>query len=134
MLRKDIQHIWRQNERSYRGFGLGLCDLGLCALPDHLPSDVELACREVDVLPLKPEYLPSAHTRGQFEEEELVIKAFRNFYAAALALICSITLRIPLHTERSANTSTILPLSVNGASCRTDISFITPFRTIYSMI
>ena len=73
MHRKDIQHIGWQNERSYRGFGLWFCDLGLCALLDHLPSDVELACSEVDVLPLKPEYLPSAHTRGQLEEEELVV-------------------------------------------------------------
>lgn len=73
MLRKDIQHIGRQNERSYRGFGLGLGDLGLCAFLDHLPSDVELTCSEVDVLPLKTEYLPSAHTRGQLEEEELVV-------------------------------------------------------------
>jgi len=32
MLRKDIQHIGRQNERSYRGFCLWLGDLGLCAL------------------------------------------------------------------------------------------------------
>ena len=73
MHRKDIQHIGRQNERSYRGLGLGLGDLGLCALLDHLPSDVELACSEVDVLPLKTEYLPSAHTRGQLEKEEFIV-------------------------------------------------------------
>ena len=29
MHRKDIQHIGRQNERSYRGLRLGLGDLGL---------------------------------------------------------------------------------------------------------
>ena len=63
MLRKDIQHIGWQNERSYRGFGLGLGDLGLRPLLDHLTPDVELACSEVDGLPLKPEYLPSAHAR-----------------------------------------------------------------------
>jgi len=73
MHRKDIQHIGWQNERSYRGFGLWLGDLSLRPLLDHLPSDVELACSEVDVLPLKTEYLPSAHTRSQLEKEELIV-------------------------------------------------------------
>ena len=75
MHRKDIQHIGRQNERSYRGFGLGLGDLGLCAFLDYLPSDVELACSEVDVLPLKTEYLPSAHTKGIGYGARLAVEA-----------------------------------------------------------
>lgn len=37
-------------------------------------------------------------------------------YAAAFALIFSITLLIPNQIEISVNTSTILPLSVNGGS------------------
>ena len=42
-------------------------------------------------------------------------------------LIRSIISLIPRHTERSSNTSTILPLSVNGGSCNTDISVSMPF-------
>ena len=87
MHRKDIQHIGRQNERSYRGFGLWLGDLGLCAFLDYLPSDVELACSEVNVLPLKSEYLPSAHTRGQLEEEELVVSFLVRLYQKASDLV-----------------------------------------------
>ena len=73
MLRKDFQHIRGQKDGADGGFGLGLTDLSLRPLLDYLPFDVQLACGEVDVLPLKPEYLPAAHTRGQLEEEELVV-------------------------------------------------------------
>ena len=55
-------------------------------------------------------------------------------YAAAFILMLSITLRILAHTERSVKISTTLPLSVNGASCSTDKSFIVPLWTIYSTI
>ena len=37
-------------------------------------------------------------------------------YAAAFALMVSITFRIPIHTVISVNTSTTLPRSVNGDS------------------
>ena len=56
------------------------------------------------------------------------------FYATAFALICSITFLIPIQTFKSVKISATLPLSVNGASCRTDISFINPLWTIYSTI
>ena len=39
-----------------------------------------------------------------------------SLYAAAFAFIISITLLIPIHTLRSVNISTTLPLSVNGDS------------------
>ena len=58
MLRKDIHHIRGQKDGADGGFGFRLGDLGLCALLDHLPFDVQLARGEVDVLPLKTEYLP----------------------------------------------------------------------------
>ena len=67
----------------------------------------------------------------------LIIKhSIKNFiYAAtALAFTCSITLRMPIQTVRSVNTSTTLPLSVKGDSCNTDRSFINPLCTIYSTI
>lgn len=51
---------------------------------------------------------------------------FTDGYAAALAFILSITFFIPIQTDISENISTMLPLSVNGASWRTDISFIIP--------
>ena len=54
-------------------------------------------------------------------------KSLQSFHAAALALIRSIMRLIPSQRERSVNISTMLPLSVNGASCKTDISFIIPF-------
>ena len=41
-------------------------------------------------------------------------------YCDALALILSMTRLTPSQTVKSVNTSTILPLSVNGASCNTD--------------
>ena len=62
----------------------------------------------------------------------LYIRVFS--YAAAFALILSIIFLMPSHTDKSENTSTTLPLSVNGASCSTDISFIIPLQTIYSTI
>ena len=40
-------------------------------------------------------------------------------YATAFALIWSMTFFMDCHTEISANTSTTLPWSVNGASCNT---------------
>lgn len=59
---------------------------------------------------------------------------YKSHAAIALALILSITPLIPSQTDRSVNTSTTLPLSVKGASCRTDKSFIRPLRTMYSTI
>ena len=56
------------------------------------------------------------------------------FYATAFELIFSIVFRIPIQTVRSVNTSTMLPWSVNGASCKTDRSFIMPLWTMYSTI
>lgn len=61
-------------------------------------------------------------------------KAPHALHATALALIRSMTLLIPAHKVRSANTSTILPWSVKGGSWRTDRSFMTPLWTIYSTI
>ena len=73
MLRKDFQHIRGQKDGADGGFGLGLADLSLRPLLDHLPLDVQLARGEVDVLPLESENLPSAHPRGQLEEEEFIV-------------------------------------------------------------
>ena len=55
-------------------------------------------------------------------------------HATALALTCSIILRIPAQMVKSAKTSTTLPLSVKGDSCKTEKSFINPLWTIYSTI
>ena len=41
---------------------------------------------------------------------------------------------MPIHTVTSVNTSTTLPLSVNGDSWSTERSFIIPLCTIYSTI
>lgn len=57
-----------------------------------------------------------------------------SLYAAALALIRSMTLLIPAHRDRSVKISTILPRSVKGGSWRTDKSLITPLWTMYSTI
>ena len=66
---------------------------------------------------------------------QLWIKILYWLYAArALALMRSMMLFTPIHTVKSVNTSTILPLSVNGASCRTERSFIRPLWTMYSTI
>ncbi len=54
--------------------------------------------------------------------------------ANAFALTCSIIFRMPIQTLKSVKISTTLPLSVNGASCKTERSFITPLWTIYSTI
>ena len=53
------------------------------------------------------------------KSEHLTSKQLPSFlliYAAALAFILSITLLMPSQTEISVNTSTMLPLSVKGAS------------------
>lgn len=47
-----------------------------------------------------------------------------SYVAIAFALIRSMMTLIPNHTVRSVKTSAILPLSVNGASWSTDMSFI----------
>ena len=53
---------------------------------------------------------------------------------AALALMASITFLMPIHTDKSEKTSTMLPWSVNGDSCSTDRSFIMPLWTMNSTI
>ena len=58
----------------------------------------------------------------------------RNHAATAFAFTRSIACRIPAHTDKSVNTSTMLPRSVKGASCKTDKSFIMPLCTMYSTI
>lgn len=54
------------------------------------------------------------------------VSELKNHAATAFAFTRSIALRIPAHTDKSVNTSTMLPWSVNGASCKTDKSFIIP--------
>lgn len=63
-----------------------------------------------------------------------LLASIRSYAANAFALTCSITFRMPIHTDKSVKTSTMLPWSVNGGSCRTDRSFIIPLCTIYSTI
>ena len=62
------------------------------------------------------------------------VSELRNYAATAFAFTRSIALRIPAHTDKSVNTSTMLPRSVKGASCNTDKSFIMPLWTMYSTI
>ena len=54
------------------------------------------------------------------------VSELKNHAATAFAFTRSIACRIPAHTDKSVNTSTMLPWSVNGASCKTDKSFIIP--------
>lgn len=56
------------------------------------------------------------------------------YAASAFALTRSIALRIPIQTLRSVKTSTTLPIALNGASCKTERSFIMPLWTMYSTI
>ena len=86
MLRKDIHHIRRQDERAYRGFRLWLGNQRLCAFLYDLSPDVKLACIKVDIFPLKTKYFPTAHARGQFEEEEFVISFLVRLYQKPLDL------------------------------------------------
>ena len=51
---------------------------------------------------------------------------FQLYAATAFALTWSMILRMPIQTLRSVKTSTMLPWSVKGASCRTERSFIMP--------
>ena len=73
MLRKDIHHIRRQDERAYRGFRLWLGNQRLCSFLYDLSPDVKLASIEIDIFPLKAEYLPTAHTRSQLEKLRLLL-------------------------------------------------------------
>ena len=79
---------------------------------------------------LKPIGLSKKAVAQKMFAQQLVI----HFYAAALALMLSITFLIPIHTVISVNIFVILPLSVNGDSCKTEKSFIIPFWTMYSTI
>ena len=56
---------------------------------------------------------------------------FADDYAATLAFILSITFFIPIQTDISENISTILLLSVNGASWRTDIFSFPCYRKLF---
>lgn len=49
-------------------------------------------------------------------------------------IICLMTALIPCHTDRKVKTSTMLPWSVKGDSCKTAMSFSRPFCTTYSTI
>ena len=69
------------------------------------------------------------HRYGMKSAKKIYIAAaskLSNHAATAFAFTRSIACRIPTHTDKSVNTSTMLPWSVNGASCKTDKSFIIP--------